>query len=206
MEAASPRTRSARTVTWMMLILASGLVLAPTASAQDVFDLQLDSEEDEAPGGPAFFVGGGFGATFAIDGGPGFALEESAGYRFLRIPMSEGNDLQLFGAVVLQQRFGVTSIYTFGLRGGADISLLRSDALTVLVTPMVSAGVGVLDLGGDQGQGTAAAFQAEGAVQGEVVLMGGTLGIWLRPVGVSVSVRDPTIVSYDFMLGLNVRL
>ncbi|MDQ3036715.1 MAG: hypothetical protein M3Y87_30260 [Myxococcota bacterium] len=193
-----------------LAIAAAGLVCIPQASAQEDEGLSVEVDPNMELGvePPNFFVGGGLGGSLTITDNPGFKLEESFGYRFATISMGNALNAHIFGAGLLQQTFGPSAAYNFGARTGADFEVINTPGFALLITPMVSAGVAILNFEGQQryGEGTEAALALEAAAQAEFVLMNGALGVWIRPVGVNYYVRDGAFVNYDMMIGVNARL
>ena len=194
-----------------LAVVAAAIVCIPPASAQEAeggVGVAVDPNMQLGVTPPRFFVGGGLGGSFQITDDPGLKLEQSFGYRFATISLGSALDAHVFGAGLLQQTFGPSAAYNFGARTGVDFEVLDNPGFSLLITPLLSAGVAILDFEGAQryGSGTEAALALEAAAQVEVVLFDGALGVWLRPVGVDYYVRDGAFVNYDIMIGANARL
>lgn len=172
----------------------------------------------ESPGGPGltarpFYVGGGLGVAVGLNSGYAlFSLEENIGYRFFGFNMGGALDGAIFAGLSFGQAFnGNFALLQFDVRGGADLEVWDGGDMQLLVTPSITLGgsVGVssyTDAFGNNVTSTGGAFDFGFAAQGELVMLEGLLGVWLRPLSFELYINNGVGAQWELLGGVTFRL
>lgn len=161
-----------------------------------------------------FYVGGGVGLDVGVSGAGGalFAAEEDVGYRFFGFNLGDALDGAIFAGLSFGQAFGSNFIgLQFDVRGGVDLEIWDGGDLQLLVTPSITLGGGVFivsftDGFGNRVESTNGAFDLGFSAQGELTMLDGMLGIWLRPLSFELFINSGVGALYELLAGVLVRL
>lgn len=162
-----------------------------------------------------FYVGAGVGLDAGLTGGGGgvlFAAEEDVGYRFYGFNLGGALDGAIFAGLSFGQAAGSNFIgLQFDVRGGVDLEVWDGGSLQLLVTPSITLGGGAFiitipDAFGNPNSTTVGAFDLGFSAQGELVMLDGLLGIWLRPLSFELFINNNVGALYELLAGVNIRL
>jgi hypothetical protein len=161
-----------------------------------------------------FYVGGGIGLDVGLNGGGGvlFSAEEDIGFRFFGFNLGGANDGAIFAGLSFGQAGGSNFVgLQFDVRGGVDFEVWDGGDMQLLVTPSITLGGGVFivsftDAFGNNNTSTNGAFDFGFATQGELVMLDGLLGLWLRPLSFELYINSGVGALYELLAGVMFRL